>query len=230
MRRFFLLMHCLCIMLFTSGCTTYVGYFWERSKALLEYAKVHTEKLFFSEEESRLIASRQAFFGYEEEEFIPLDDTDSTTQKVDPVAPQPREIPGSPDGKLPGIESFHAPSSEESKVFPKIYFDTDQHVPNTKASYESLKKLANYLKKHKNTYIFIEGHCDERASEAYNQSLGTRRCHYIRNFLIQHGVNPNQLYTISYGKERPEILGHGEKAWRQNRRVMFKIYQERITL
>ena len=86
--------------------------------------------------------------------------------------------------------------------------------------------MATYLKRHKNTYIFIEGHCDERASEAYNLSLGTRRANYIRNVLIKYGVNPQQIYTASYGKERPEELGHGQKVWAKNRRVAFKIYNK----
>ena len=47
----------------------------------------------------------------------------------------------------------------------------------------------------------------------------------IRNQLITDGINPDHIFTISYGKERPLIMEHHEEAWAQNRRAEFKVYQ-----
>ena len=45
----------------------------------------------------------------------------------------------------------------------------------------------------------------------------------VRAFLIENGVSPDQLFTISYGLEHPS-LGHDDAAWKKNRRAQFKIY------
>ena len=37
-------------------------------------------------------------------------------------------------------------------------------------------------------------------------------------FLIEHGVSAERVETISYGKERPAVIGDDEAAWSQNRR------------
>lgn len=70
----------------------------------------------------------------------------------------------------------------------------------------------------------MEGHCDERGPEAYNLALGSRRAHAVRNMLLQQGVHPDQVFTISYGKERPLVMEHHDEGWAQNRRAEFKIY------
>ena len=56
------------------------------------------------------------------------------------------------------------------------------------------KNIAAYLRANPNTYLFIEGHCDER-QEAYNLAL-IHRANAVRNLLIQEGVNPNHIFTI----------------------------------
>jgi len=86
--------------------------------------------------------------------------------------------------------------------------------------------MATYLKAHPHTYVIVEGHCDERGPEAYNLALGTRRAQHVRSLLIQHGVNVDQLHTISYGKEQPEAYGHSPQDWAKNRRAHFKIYEK----
>ena len=168
--------------------------------------------------DSRLVATTEEFFGSLDADFIPLSDQD--------ISAQAKEIPGLPGGKLPGIDAFSPPSKALAATFCKIYFNTDQHIPKDKEHIKALHKMAAFLKKHPNVCVFIEGHTDQRASEAYNLSLGTRRSNCVRSLLIKDGVNPEQLFTISYGKERPEIRGNGEKFWCKNRRVLFKLYDK----
>ena len=97
--------------------------------------------------------------------------------------------------------------------------------PKIKSIFKPSQQIASFLKKHPNIYIFIEGHTDERASEAYNLALGTRRSNCVRELLIKRGAPAKQLFTISYGKERPEVRGHNRASWAKNRRVFFKMYQ-----
>ena len=40
-----------------------------------------------------------------------------------------------------------------------------------------------------------------------------------RNHLVAAGIAASRITTISYGEERPLVLGHDESAWRYNRRA-----------
>jgi peptidoglycan-associated lipoprotein len=71
--------------------------------------------------------------------------------------------------------------------------------------------------------ITIEGHCDERGTREYNLALGERRAAATKSYLVALGVSPDRLSTISYGKERPAVLGSNESAWAQNRRAVFVV-------
>jgi peptidoglycan-associated lipoprotein len=69
--------------------------------------------------------------------------------------------------------------------------------------------------------VTIEGHCDERGSDAYNVALGDRRAQAALEFLKGLGVNGERLKTTSYGKERPACTDATEECWQRNRRVHF---------
>jgi peptidoglycan-associated lipoprotein len=66
--------------------------------------------------------------------------------------------------------------------------------------------------------VTVEGNCDERGTREYNLALGERRATSAKNYLVALGIDPNRIQTISYGKERPAVLGSDEAAWAQNRR------------
>lgn len=86
-----------------------------------------------------------------------------------------------------------------------------------------LQHNAEYMKSNPNLRALIEGHCDERGTEEYNQALGERRAQSAREYLINLGVTPSRIDIISYGELRPAVEGSGESAWSRNRRAEFKI-------
>jgi peptidoglycan-associated lipoprotein len=67
--------------------------------------------------------------------------------------------------------------------------------------------------------LLIEGHCDERGTEAYNLVLGERRAQAVAQYLIDLGLPAAGLGTVSYGEKRPFCQQHGEPCWQQNRRA-----------
>ena len=71
--------------------------------------------------------------------------------------------------------------------------------------------------------VQIEGHCDERGSTEYNLALGERRAQSVKNYLVQLGVDPARLPTMSWGEEKPATSGSSESALAQNRRAEFQI-------
>jgi peptidoglycan-associated lipoprotein len=128
--------------------------------------------------------------------------------------------------QIPGIDGFTSASQlpEVSRVFRTIKFPFDASTIKGEENVRILREIGTYMKAHPNLYVYVEGHCDDRGAEAYNLSLGSRRSNAVRNYLIREGVNPANLLTISYGKERPLVRGKGEEYWAQNRRVEFKVY------
>jgi peptidoglycan-associated lipoprotein len=167
-----------------------------------------------------------SFFGPSEEDFIALNDEDlKKTKFTDGAIPQPKADPGEKGSGVPGIESFKTPSGELASIFKSLHFNTDDHILRDKNSLSLIERAADYLKSHANLYVFIEGHCDERAPEAYNLALGSRRANYVRSLLVQKGVDPEHVHIISYGKERPIDLGHDQQAWAKNRRADFKVFK-----
>jgi peptidoglycan-associated lipoprotein len=66
--------------------------------------------------------------------------------------------------------------------------------------------------------LVAEGHCDERGTAEYNLALGERRAKAVRDFLVAAGIEASRIRTVSYGEERPFVLGHDESAWKFNRR------------
>jgi peptidoglycan-associated lipoprotein len=84
-----------------------------------------------------------------------------------------------------------------------------------------LRDNADKIKQVPGVMIQIEGHCDERGTQEYNLALGEKRALAVRDHLIQLGISPSRLVTISYGEESPEVEGHDESAWKFNRRCEF---------
>jgi peptidoglycan-associated lipoprotein len=81
-----------------------------------------------------------------------------------------------------------------------------------------LHKQAEWLKSHSSIKATIEGHCDERGTREYNLALGERRADAVKKVLMHDGINCDRIETISYGKERPAVVGADKEASAQNRR------------
>ena len=82
---------------------------------------------------------------------------------------------------------------------------------------------ADFLSKHPNMKMVIEGHCDERGSDVYNMGLGENRATAVRQLLEARGISPDRVKIISYGKEKPFCTtAEDESCWQQNRRAHFK--------
>lgn len=94
-------------------------------------------------------------------------------------------------------------------------FDSSTLTPEARAI---LDRQAAWLGKYSSVKLAVEGHCDERGTREYNLALGERRATAVRNYLVAKGVAADRLSTISYGKERPEVMGSDESSWARNRR------------
>lgn len=101
----------------------------------------------------------------------------------------------------------------------RVLFDFDSYELTSSAK-SVLNNQANFLSSNPSVRITIEGHCDERGTREYNLALGESRAAATRDYLVAQGVNPARIKIISYGKERPAVIGSNEDAWRFNRRAV----------
>lgn len=100
------------------------------------------------------------------------------------------------------------------------FFDTDKADIRSDAR-EALQQTADFLKSEPSIRVTIEGHCDERGSTEYNLGLGDRRAAAVKAYLVSLGVSADRMTTVSFGKEKPFCMEHGEPCWQQNRRGHF---------
>ncbi len=216
----------ICILLLASSCQRNGSETWEDVKTAGRYIKKSFNAVLGKDEESRQFTSQEDFSGPKKEEFIALEDSDLNAQKFTADAPiaQPAAPPSEILSKTSGSDQFDIPPSYLNTTFKLLHFDTDDHVIKEKEDLIVIARIANYMKQHPNAYVLIEGHCDQRASADYNLPLGMRRAQHIRVLLVKQGVNPDHLYTVSYGKEKPVSLGNSSKDFFQNRRAQFKLF------
>jgi peptidoglycan-associated lipoprotein len=103
-----------------------------------------------------------------------------------------------------------------------VYFSFDSAILGEMTK-NLLSRKADWLHTNPDASVIIEGHCDERGTNAYNIALGDRRAESVKAFFVEIGMDATQLSTISYGEERPVAKDNNERAWIQNRRAHFVI-------
>ncbi len=124
-----------------------------------------------------------------------------------PVRPVPPAAPAAPI----------APTAEPLR---DIFFDYDRsNIRDDQKA--ALNENVAWLKANPASKMTVEGHADERGTNEYNLALGERRAKATKDYLVAAGVDAARIAIISYGEERPFVLGHDESAWRWNRRAHF---------
>lgn len=119
----------------------------------------------------------------------------------------------------PSAQSSVTAGSREDfvqNVGDRVYFDFNDSNVKPEGQ-QVLQKQAAWLKQYANVTVTVEGHCDERGTREYNLALGNRRANAVKSALVAAGVAANRVQTISYGKDRPVVVGSNEAAWAQNR-------------
>ncbi len=192
---------------------------WEGTKTATRYLERKGKSLFSKDADSQLVKSKDDFYGPSNDDFVPMNEKDLHRS---PSSAR-EEMIGSEESF--SIHRFREPSGQLASIFRNVYFNTDEHVLSKKEYLSVVQGVADYLKDHPQSYIYIEGHCDIRAAQSYNLPLGSRRASYIKNLLVKAGVNPKQIFTISYGKERLLLQGNSPEVHAKNRRVEFKILE-----
>ncbi len=143
----------------------------------------------------------------------------STPETAPPGGPGGPQSLGGPSGTgsrsgLPGSQQ-----DLEASAGDRVFFAFDRSDISSEAQ-QTLTRQADWLRRYPNVTVTIEGHCDERGTREYNLALGERRAQAVKNVLVALGIPASRISTISYGKERPAVVGSTEEAYAQNRRAV----------
>lgn len=101
-----------------------------------------------------------------------------------------------------------------------VYFDFDQFSVKSEFG-PAMQRQAEFIKSHGTDMVTLEGNADERGSTEYNLALGEKRASAVQKSLNMLGVSDKQLKIVSLSDEKPRLLCHEEKCWKENRRVDF---------
>lgn len=112
----------------------------------------------------------------------------------------------------------------EHIVLEDVLFDLDEHtlIPEGQTK---VGTVAKYLEEYPNDTIIIEGHTCSRGTEGYNLALGMRRAKSVRRYLVELGVEPARVTTLSYGESQPVADNSTEETRKLNRRVVIEIVE-----
>ena len=99
-----------------------------------------------------------------------------------------------------------------------VYFGFDKY--NVEGEYRTLLDAHAELLKATKANVTVAGHADERGTPEYNIALGQRRANAVQNYLAQQGAS--NVATVSYGEEKPAVLGHTEADYAKNSRAVLE--------
>jgi len=170
---------------------------------------------------------------------------DTSSERVKPeaiasVPASPEQRPSAPGAPTPpgGMEAARsAPSDQGQAIQPggelpsgselprgselqDIYFDYDRFTVRADGA-QAMEQNARWLRSHKSQNVLIEGHCDERGTQAYNLVLGEKRAKSAKRYLEDLGIPGSQLQITSYGENRPVCHEQTENCYQRNRRAHF---------
>ena len=132
--------------------------------------------------------------------------------------------PQNPEGWMTD-PSQHTEDAEALKSH-IVHFDYDSSVIKS-GEQANVEAVASYLKSNSDVAVRVDGHCDERGTEGYNDALGERRASALREALIGLGANANLVVTRSMGERAPVATGSDESAFAQNRRGEFIVLRKK---
>ncbi len=146
----------------------------------------------------------------------------TTPQKVEAKQSSKAPPTKTQTSSLEALQKGTLGKGTEMGLLKDVNFDFDRYDLRPDAR-EILKGHAAWLKANPQSRVEVEGHCDERGTSEYNLALGAKRAESAKRYLIDLGISPSTLSTISYGEELPLCREQNETCWAKNRRAHFVV-------
>lgn len=134
--------------------------------------------------------------------------TPAPAPKPAPVAEAPKPAP--------------APVVEKPNYnFANIQFEFNSGILKT-ASYPIMDKAAAELKKDQTVKFVLNGNSSAEGSDAHNLALSVERATAVKGYLVNSGVNADNLVVKGYGDKKPIADNNAEAGRVRNRCVEIK--------
>ena len=106
---------------------------------------------------------------------------------------------------------------EDGEIVPiEVHFEVDS-AELKQESLPVLDAVAQLVETRDVELLEVQGHADERGTDAHNEALSLRRAEAVVEYLRQQGIDPERLRARGFGAEQP-VAPHEH---RRNRRVEF---------
>ena len=115
------------------------------------------------------------------------------------------------------VNAFGCQDSD-AMILRGVNFHTDSDKL-TDDSIAILNRVVNTLKAHPEVKLEVSGHTDSRGDDAYNKKLSERRAIAVMKYLVDHGVEADNLIARGYGEEHPIASNDTSEGMARNRRV-----------
>lgn len=186
----------------------------EAEKEALEKAKQEAEALEAKEKEMAAAKTKQ-----EAEEKAAQEKEKAEREKLEAEAKAAEE-----QAKLEEAKALEAKIKMiiDTKL---INFEVNKDVL-TAQSIETVKNIAEILKKHPTLNVEISGHTDNTGNANYNFTLSQKRVDSVKAKLIELQIDNNRLKAVGYGANQPLVSNDTKENRRINRRVEFKVIGE----
>lgn len=139
---------------------------------------------------------------------------------VEAVKPAPVEK--EPEKVAPVEKIEPAPVEKPNFNFHKVQFEFDSGVLKT-ASFEILDGIAREMKKDPSAKFIINGHSSIEGSAEHNMSLSVDRANSVKTYLVNAGIDGNNLSIKAHGATQPIASNNSEQGRALNRRVEFAV-------
>lgn len=164
--------------------------------------------------------------------FWPSSTPAADTEAASPAGQATTTDEQSATGRDPSTEGYREASTQTEErplgrqvpELPPVLFGFDRYDLDPEAR-EILRAHAGYMRANPEIRVILRGHTDASGTEEYNLVLGQRRAQAVRDHLIDLGIAPDRLETVSFGKGVPIVEGDSAEAHAQNRRVEFFLFE-----
>jgi outer membrane protein OmpA-like peptidoglycan-associated protein len=95
-------------------------------------------------------------------------------------------------------------------------------------AFRNVDKLVDFLQKHTNRSVLIEGHTDSVGTDEYNLNLSEKRADAVKNALVAKGVGEERITPKGYGKKYPVASNNTPEGRQLNRRVEVVVLNEGV--
>jgi OmpA-OmpF porin, OOP family len=138
-----------------------------------------------------------------------------------PVVEQQKPAEAAPVEKEVEVAPTPAPEKMPDFNYSNIQFEFNSSVLKT-ASYAVLDQISSEMKKYDTVRFNIEGHASQEGTDQRNMTLSNDRANAVKAYLINAGVNGENLTSVGYGEARPIASNANEEGRVLNRRVEIK--------